>query len=291
MTPQLLFRPAILALLVLLHRVFMSEDNLSAPTTMFANMLSFVLALTLSYWLLKGSIPEDVKAVEPQYLTGQWLRVSLPMLLISLLFQIEHQTDILVAGFFLKSSQVGIYAAARKSSSLIILGLTAVNAIVAPMISELYAQGKLEQLQRMLTLVAKGIFAITMPIGILMIAFGNHFLLIFGSDFTQGYLSLVICSIGQVIDALAGSVAFLMIMTGYQKEASLIIFFSTLINVILNIVLIPLFDIEGAAMATTISMIVRNVGLLIFVIKVLRINPTLFRSLNPSLKSKVPKGK
>jgi O-antigen/teichoic acid export membrane protein len=91
------------------------------------------------------------------------------------------------------------------------------------------------------------------------------------------YPALVILTIGQFINALAGPVGYLMTMTRYQNEAALILVVSAGLNIGLNIFLIPAYGLIGAALATAGSMIFWNFAMVVLTKKRLKINPTIFR--------------
>jgi O-antigen/teichoic acid export membrane protein len=54
-------------------------------------------------------------------------------------------------------------------------------------------------------------------------------------------------------------------MTGNSKVLNKVIVFSTLINVVLNILLIPVFGIDGAAFSSLVSTVLWNVVLTVFI--------------------------
>lgn len=87
---------------------------------------------------------------------------------------------------------------------------------------------------------------------------------------------LVILSTGLYLCSIATSVGFLLTMTNHEKDATWIVALSALLNVILNAILIPRYSINRAALATTISTLIMNVGAMILVFKRLKINPTIF---------------
>lgn len=99
---------------------------------------------------------------------------------------------------------------------------------------------------------------------------------LFGSEFTVGYSALVILTVGQLVNALAGSVGFIMTMTGHQREAAWVTFGSTVLNISLNAILIPRFGIEGAATATAFTTALMNIVMFGYVQKRLQLNPTVF---------------
>jgi O-antigen/teichoic acid export membrane protein len=98
---------------------------------------------------------------------------------------------------------------------------------------------------------------------------------LYGKDFVQSYRCLSILVLGQIVNSFAGPVGLLMTMTAYQNEAALIIGCAAALNIVMNYLFIPLFGIQGAAMATVITAILWNMALLTRVAKHLNINPTI----------------
>ena len=122
---------------------------------------------------------------------------------------------------------------------------------------------------------------IGLPAAMLLIAFGDRLLAVFGAEFTRARTALTILVLGQIANVAAGHVGVLMTMTGHEKRVAATVSAAAGCNVILNFLLIPRFGIEGAAAATAISLILWNAFTLCWVIKHLRINPTIFgRSLD-----------
>ncbi len=68
-----------------------------------------------------------------------------------------------------------------------------------------------------------------------------------------------------------------MTMTGHQNAASVIAGLSALFNIVGNAILIPMYGIEGAAVATGVTIAVKNVVMLIYVLRRVGVNPTIFQ--------------
>jgi O-antigen/teichoic acid export membrane protein len=125
-------------------------------------------------------------------------------------------------------------------------------------------------------------------VAVIIVLFGKTILGLFGPGFIIAYVPLVILLTGQTINAMSGSVGFLMTMTGYEKQAAWIIGTGATANIALNAVLIPLFGILGAArilgaaIATASTTALWNVAMLIFVRKRLGIDPTIFSTIRRS---------
>ena len=104
-------------------------------------------------------------------------------------------------------------------------------------------------------------------------------LAIFGPEFTEAHWALKILVIGQLVNALSGSVGNLLSMTGYQNQLMLVSGCTALINLVLNAIAIPLWGTVGAALTTALTLSIWNVWLAMIVIRNLEVNPTVFSNL------------
>jgi O-antigen/teichoic acid export membrane protein len=272
--PFRIIRPLLLAAVVSGLYLYLRQ-SLQATQAMTGNLIAVFVALLIgTVWLFK-ELPQQVRDAQPVYAEKEWLRVSLPLLLIDGMLVVLKQTDIIMLGAIRGPDEAGIYSAASRISNLVVFALAAINAILAPMISELYITGKIKELQRIVTLAAQAIFVFTMMFSIILAGFGKFALSLFGAEFVVTYVPLLILLSGQIVNALAGSVGLIMIMTGHQNQAGAIVAVSAAVNVILNALLIPLIGLVGAAISTTFTMVLWNIAMLVYVQRRLGINPTL----------------
>lgn len=156
---------------------------------------------------------------------------------------------------------------------LISFGLKSVNAIMAPLISELHATGRMEDLQRLVSRAARMIFVFTLVACATLFVVGEWALGLFGAEFRAGNPVLRLLLVSQAVNALAGSVGHLLTMTGSQRLAAWIAGSGAAVNVLLNLLLIPVWGIVGAALATTISTVGWNVAAVVGVRRRLGIDP------------------
>ena len=77
----------------------------------------------------------------------------------------------------------------------------------------------------------------------------------------------MILTIGQSVNAVSGSVGYILQMTGKEIVFQNIVTASVMLNIILNIILIPLFGITGAAVASAASMIFWNAVSAVYIVK------------------------
>lgn len=273
--PELIIQPVVMA--VLMFILILSDRSLDAFSAMILHFTAFVGALiVISRWTNR-IVASETKDGREEIRLNEWTGVMLPLLMMSGFNVINHRADIIMVGFFKGTTDAGIYSVAVHLSNFMVLGLTAINLIAAPLISHLYAQNKRKDLQRMASLSALGIAIFTVPAAIIMLFCGKWLLGLFGGegDFIVGYDSLVFLVIGQSVNALTGSVGYLLTMTGYQKEAAIVMGITALINIALNVILIPMMGIKGAAIATMISTIVWKFAMYVIVRRNLKIDPSI----------------
>jgi O-antigen/teichoic acid export membrane protein len=139
-----------------------------------------------------------------------------------------------------------------------------------------YAQDKRAELQRTASLISVGVGAFAVPAAIAAVIWGQTILGWFGPEFTDAKNAFDILVVGQLVNALAGPVGYLLTMTGHQTQAARILGACAAANLVLNALLIPSFGGTGAAVATSVSMIAWNVSMAWVVRRELDIYPSLF---------------
>jgi O-antigen/teichoic acid export membrane protein len=88
-----------------------------------------------------------------------------------------------------------------------------------------------------------------------VLALGEPMLMLFGPGFDAGYALLFLLVIGVVARAAVGPCESLLTMTGNQNICALVYALTLAVNIGLSVVLIPLFGLWGAAIATAGAMI------------------------------------
>ena len=64
--------------------------------------------------------------------------------------------------------------------------------------------------------------------------------------------------IANFFSVLMGQVGQVMALTGHEKITAVAVFFSVIINIILNLILVPDYGMNGAAIATALSIVIWN---------------------------------
>lgn len=279
---SLAYAPSLIAyplVLVAVTFVWQNHQRLSSISAIALSMLSMLLVLAMQLELFRRGLTAEIYQTCPTYAIGQWWKVSLPLLLSDGSTMILSQTDTLMLGTLLGAKAVGIYSAALKTSLWVHFILSAVNAIFAPLIALLYARGDRQEIQRLVSTIARWMFFPALAIALGLIGFAEPVLQLFGKEFTAAKGALILLIMGQLVNVGAGSVGYLLMLTGYQTQCALVMGISALANVVLNAIGIPWLGIVGAALATAFSMALWNIWLYVLVVKHLNVRPSIIAAL------------
>lgn len=271
--PENLIKPLLFIVLIGISYLLLKK-NFSARWALTLNVFATTISFLIISYILKKLLPESVEVALPSYDMRIWFINALPLLLVSGMRIINAKIDIIMLGTIKGTELAGIYSVATRGAGLINFVMFSVNAAFAPIIAKLYANGEMKRLQHGVTKCARANLLISLPIAFVLIIFGRFFLLLFGPAFTEGKYALAVLSIGHLFSAASGSVGLILIMTDYEREAAWGVCIGAIGNIALNSLLIPFWGLEGAAIATAISMILLDILLIWIVWKRLRINST-----------------
>ncbi len=205
------------------------------------------------------------------------LKVSLPLMLAQAVHFIMSWTDKLmlgildspdvISGISTNSAQIGVYHTAFKLSMFATIGLMAIKSIASPKFAELFKKEDFASLKKVTQQSTKLIFWTTLPLVIIFISFSEYIMGLFGEEFTVGVFAFIILSIGRVIVSFSGAAGNLLQMCGRQVIFMNVAVIGSVINIILNFTLIPIYGINGSAIATMVSLVSFNLLLVYFVKK------------------------
>lgn len=272
--PEMLVKP-ILLLMFIAIAYFLQGRSLDITDTIVMQIISVVLVAIAYFALFLKKFPHELIIVQPQYQPAIWTRGMFSFLSVSILSIINVRADLLLLGSLATAADVGIYNIAARLADIPKTILIAANLVMAPMVAEMYAKQDLQRLQKLLTLSVRLITVSGIPFILLYIFFGTPILKIWGTAFGQGYFALVCLGGAQLFNLAMGSVGMVLMMSGHERWVSYGLALGTGVNILLNILLIPTFGLNGAAIASLATTVVWNVFLAGVVIKKLNIDPTI----------------
>jgi O-antigen/teichoic acid export membrane protein len=274
--PEQVFLPGLFALLIGAAWLF-GKTQLTSTDAVKLQVVAAAISAAGGLLLLYFKAPRPVLSAHPEADTKTWLPSVIVLALNSGIQAINKQLSVIILGLFVIASQVGIYRVAVQMALLVDIGFNVINPVIAPEFARLYLVKDQRRLQLLSTKSARIVLTFNLLVTGAFILFGRQFLnLVYGPEFVAAYIPLLILLVGQLVNSIAGSIGYLMNMTGNEKTNTLVQVVATGANIILNFVLTPVWGIIGAAIAASVSIAIWNVWLWIAGIKLLGINSSVF---------------
>lgn len=272
--PELLIDPLILiALTAGAYWIFRSE--MSALWVIAFYGIGTGITLVIISHLLNRVLPESAKTAQPEYKGKVWLSGAIPFMLIESIPIINAQTDVLMLGAFRGVDAVGLYVPVNRGAQLITFILMAMGSTLAPTIASAYADNRLIELQQTITKSVRIVAGVAFLFAAGLIVCGPFYLSLFGPEFVAGLRALYILCVGTFVSTAIGLSFSILNMTGHERYTANVGWVMTVLNIGLNAICIPLWGVEGAALATTTSTVLGGFMSLIAVRKRLGIDATL----------------
>ena len=206
----------------------------------------------------EGADADTATAINP--IGKELLLFSLPLLAVAMLIMIMSWTDILMLGYFKTSDVVGLYNGALPLAHLIPMTLNSMGFIYVPIVSGLYSKKLMGEMRRTYQVLTKWIFSVTIPIFFILFLFPEVVLnFLFGLNYIQAASALRILALGFMFHAFLGLNGLSLLVMGETRFLMLTSLSGAISNVVLNVALIPILGIVGAALASLLSYCVVNI--------------------------------
>ena len=266
-----------------------------ASATVIAYCLGFLTVLVASYLICRYKIPElfvksKLSEKEKLEVRKSFFSYSFPLLFFSIVSMLFYWIDSFFIGYFKGVESVGFYNAAVPIALLLGIMPELFMQLFFPMINRHYSNKNFELIKQLSKQLGKWVFMVNLPIFILIFVFpGAAINILFGSQYLVAQTTLRILIFGSFVASIAVISNNLLSMAGKSKLVLVNIVFATIANIILNLILIPMplilgmdnsLGINGAAIATAISMIFLNTLFFIQSKKHLGIMPLRMKMIN-----------
>jgi len=249
--PTFIVRP--IGILLVMWIALMMGYPPSAETTMWSAIISTYCASLIQFLFLFKNLRKTLEPAQPQYKTTSWILIALPLFLIEGFYVLLTSIDILFVGALMRPEDTAIYFASAKILALVHFTYFAVKAAVSHRYTAYHTAGGKSEFQAFVQKTVSWTFWPSLMIGLVMAMMGKFFLMLFGAEFVEGQILVWILIAGIVLRSSVGPAEALLVMTGRQKVCITAYAITLTVNVVLNLVLIPIFGLIGAAIATTIS--------------------------------------
>ena len=219
-----------------------------------------VAVCCLQLYLIVRALSPGAKSRKASYDTKNWIKTSVTIGGGAGLEQLIAQIDVLLLGSLVGATFAGVYAVAVRFTRLVNLGLQISNQSTAHMLSGLYAEGRIDRLQKVVSLTALMSAATSIPLLVVFFLFPSQMLSLFGEVFSQqGAALFQILLLGQFANAVAGPNGVVMYMTGHHNAMFWILLSTLVVSVLSIVLLLQIMDVVGVAYAASLAMVFRNV--------------------------------
>ena len=270
--PELLIRPGILFVSVLAlyfaqRQAFSGSAPLKLGTIFWIygiaaglGTLFAIFALRRTLKRLKATKLKDTLAIRP------WVQAGIPLMLTSGVVVLNQNLDVLIVGAMAEPEDIAVYRVSTRLTALVAFGLAAVAAVAAPQISRRYYAKDMQAVRKIARRGAVQSLLLALPFVAAFLLFPEQILVLaFGADYAVGASTLRILCIGQLINAAFGVLGVILNMTGQERYTVIGVAIAAVVATFLNLILVPQFGINGAALAQTVSFAIWN-GLLAYFI-------------------------
>jgi O-antigen/teichoic acid export membrane protein len=208
-------------------------------------------SLFLSFFFIHSQIgigKPDLSVLKP------YLAYCLPLIPTAISCWVVAISDRYVIAYFLEMSSVGIYSATYNIGFMIGMFMSPIGTTLLPTIFNLYENNKIEELKMHLKYSLKLylMFAIPSLFGLTILS-KSLLISLTTSEFISAYLIIPIVAFGTIFYVCGGTISNVLAALKKTKVMMWVNVAGASINLILNIILIPIIGIIGAGISTLIT--------------------------------------
>ncbi len=253
LVPPYILRPTLLLLaMVAAHFAGLPVEATSAAgAAIVATWAAGAIQTLLLNRRLEGAVTEG----ERRYAFKAWILAALPLLVMAGSDLTLQSADVLIVSRYMTPTDVAIYFAAAKTMALIMFVHYAVGSAVANRFAALHARGDKEALRAFARDAVNWTFWPSLAAAILLLTLGLPLLWLFGPQFVAGYPVMLILVVGFLFRSSMGPAEYLLNMLGEHKVCAAVLFATAMLNIALNLVMVPAFGLVGAATATSLALV------------------------------------
>jgi O-antigen/teichoic acid export membrane protein len=227
--------------------------------------LSYLIVNIISILRLKSHISLNKKDIKLNSLKELFL-YGYPLIFTMFSGVIIASSDQFMIGIFQDEKQVGIYAANYDILEKVLLYINSIFVLATtPKLIKIFDEKGIDEARKFNTIIYDVFLSLFLPMGFLIVLNDKLFITIFTDEsYYSGRLLVVLIVLSMFVNALNMYIVKGLTVIKKTKAIAFIYLFGAILNIILNLVLIPLFSIYGAIIATLVSYIVLTVLSIIY---------------------------
>jgi O-antigen/teichoic acid export membrane protein len=206
----------------------------------------------------RGPLPSSRRRLAPEFWRFSAARSVTAVVEIGIVW-----ADVLIVSALTGSRQAGIYAAASRFVTTGTLVEASLRLALAPLLSSRLALGDRRGAERLYQSATQWIILLSWPLYVAVATYADVLLRVFGHGFAAGAPALRLLALAMLVSTATGNSQTMLLMSGRSawqlanKSALLAV------NVVLNVLLVPRWGIDGAAAAWSITIVLDSAVVLL----------------------------
>lgn len=185
----------------------------------------------------------------------EYLSFSLPTIPGLISAWVVGFSDRYVIGYFLGAASVGVYSAAYTLGSILFMLASVLSFVLPPTLSKLYDEGRTDEVKTHLSYSLKYLLMMAIPFVCGAAALSKQVLRLFSTVeiASQGYYVVPLVALATLVLCVGGSFGYILTLVKKTKITGTAYTLAALINLGLNLLIVPIWGILGAAITTLIA--------------------------------------
>jgi O-antigen/teichoic acid export membrane protein len=223
-------------------------------------ILSIVLAVlairAVVFIILLCLIKSQIGIKRPHFhRIREYLSFGLPTIPVGISAWVVASSDRYVISYFLGATSVGIYSAGYGIGTIIIMAAGVLDLVLTPALSKLYDEGRMEEVKTHLKYSLKYLLAVTIPFVFGAAILAEPVLRVFSTAeiASEGYIVVPLVALSTLFMTAYVPIGNIVILAKKTRITGTIWIVCALVNLGLNILVVPHLGILGAAITTLIA--------------------------------------
>lgn len=163
--------------------------------------------------------------------------------------------DTTMLGMMRGDEETGLYAASMNVCRMVVKLITGVCTVFTARLSYYISEGEKEKYRNLADISLNMILIIAIPIAALLLFFPENIITVFSGDsFLEAAISMRIAAVDLLLASLSGFVGWQILLPNKKEKRFLTATcLGAVIDILLNFLLIPIWHVEGATIATVIA--------------------------------------
>jgi len=183
------------------------------------------------------------------------------------------EIDKFMLGYYVDIEKVAYYGVAIYIASVIGVPLRSLHQIISPVTAKLLNENNKTELEKLYQKSSLNLYIIGGFIFLIIILNINELYLLIPDKFSGGLVIVILIGISKLIDNLLGNSNAILFNSDYYRMVLLLGVFLVISTIVLNMIFIPIYGINGSAFATFIAVVAYNIAKILFVKYAFKITP------------------